>query len=86
MLYSLPVHGNLISCVNLDILMSSAGGLGYWKPLPSVIPLTGQHADKFLIHEKKVIFTYNACVLHVYSPIIMYKGYSFASLCTGLIF
>lgn len=61
LLYSLPVDGNMVSCVSLDNFFPSAGGLGYWMPTFSALTLTGKHADKVLVHEKKVKVNTNNC-------------------------
>ena len=54
LLYSLPTYGNEATCVSLDDFFPSTGGLGNWNPSVSVLPLTGNNADKILIHEGKV--------------------------------
>ncbi len=54
LLYSLPAYGSEVTCVSLDDLVPSSGGLGYWNPSVSLFPLTGSNADKILIHEGKV--------------------------------
>ena len=54
LLYSVAVEGNTVTCVSVDNLIPSTSGLGYWNPSISVFSLTGNHADKILIHEKKV--------------------------------